>query len=83
MHPLTQLRQRQGFSLISLARETGVSLNILRDIETGKCKELSPRTLERLAQALAFDPNELRSVHRKWLQQQQKAIDHTQDGCGC
>jgi DNA-binding XRE family transcriptional regulator len=50
-YALTELRERSGYSKTSLARDAGVSLGHLTDIESGR-RNPSPEVLTRLAAAL-------------------------------
>jgi transcriptional regulator with XRE-family HTH domain len=50
-HALTSLRERSGFTKSSLAREAGISVGTLHDIESGR-RNASPEMIRRLAVAL-------------------------------
>lgn len=50
-YALTYLRERSGFSKSSLAREVGISVGTLADLESGR-RNASPEMIRRLAVAL-------------------------------
>ena len=50
-HALTSLRERSGFTKSMLAREVGISVGTLHDIESGR-RNASPEMIRRLAVAL-------------------------------
>jgi len=50
-HELRVLREKDGHTLTSLAREAGMSLGYLSDLENGK-REPNPRITKKLAVAL-------------------------------
>ena len=52
-----QLREEQGFSQPQLADRAEVTLDTLRNVESGNTAR--PRTIERIARALGLTPMEL------------------------
>ena len=56
-YTVQQLREEQGFSQAQLADRAGVTVNALRNVESGHTAR--PRTIERIARALGFTPMEL------------------------
>jgi transcriptional regulator with XRE-family HTH domain len=56
-HTVRQLRQEQGFSQPQLADRAGVTLQVLRNVESGNTSR--PRTIERVARALGLTPMQL------------------------
>lgn len=57
---LCLLRAEQGLSQKQLAKESGVSERLIRDIETGKNDSAMPNKVVRLARALNTDIYDLR-----------------------
>ena len=52
-----QLRQEQGFAQGEFAQHAGITLDALRNVETGGTAR--PRTIERIARAAGLTPMEL------------------------
>ncbi len=55
---LRQLRRARALSQRDLSRESGVSQDTVTRLETGQ-REAQPRTIRRLAEALAVEPRVL------------------------
>jgi transcriptional regulator with XRE-family HTH domain len=53
-HTVRQLRQEQGFAQAQLAARAGVTLEALRNVESGNIPR--PRTIETVARALGLTP---------------------------
>ena len=58
MERLRELRQEKVLSLRELEEKSGVSYNTIWRIEAGR-QGAQPRTIRKLAEALAVDPKEL------------------------
>jgi transcriptional regulator with XRE-family HTH domain len=56
-HAVRQLRQEQGLSQAQLADRARVTLEALRNVESGN--KARPRTIERVATALGLTPMQL------------------------
>lgn len=56
-HTVQQLRQEHGFSQAQLAHRAGVTVNAVRNVESGHTAR--PRTIERIARAVGLTPMEL------------------------
>lgn len=56
---LKTARERKGLSQFELANESGVSIWTISDLETGRAKNPTLRTLSRVSRPLGIDPTSL------------------------
>lgn len=61
---IAEKREKAGMSVTGLSRRSGVSADIIEDIESGKELFLSVTTRQKLARALKLQPIEIKSYEK-------------------
>ena len=64
---IRETREKAGFSLIGLAKKTGITVEQLEDIESGKDLFLPATTRQKLAKGLKLNPAEIKEYERIML----------------
>lgn len=64
---IRETREKAGFSLIGLAKKTGITQEQLEDIESGKDLFLPATTRQKLAKGLKLNPVEIKEYERIML----------------
>ena len=75
-NPILEFRKSKGWTRSELSRRTGVSCQVLRDMETGFVKRISTKTIESLNH-VGLDGNEIRKKLQEWNSVQHESRKNT------
>ncbi len=64
---IRETREKAGFSVIGLAKKTGIQIEQLEDIEAGKELFLPATTRQKLAKGLKLNPSDIKEYERIML----------------